>query len=217
MIFGGKAMTILRSSCRRGLAWGVAACAVALVVVGCATSEAQRADAPTAQPRAAEPDLTGAHLDKHKFLLGVSMLGKSPEQDKELLYKITGKVFEPKPSDGKLPPGEKAFVEDIQNLRDSPMLITGGYAYNLSDERGYRPDIYIGIERKAVCITVEDVTAVMGAPTRIWKTYETTPHRMQGPTDIGAISYIRHNNIRLAFIYNAALCADRLALLPNQK
>ena len=36
MIFGGKAMTILRSSCRRGLAWGVAACAVALVVVGCA-------------------------------------------------------------------------------------------------------------------------------------------------------------------------------------
>src|SRR5687768_14563689 len=73
---------------------------VALACNGCAAQEPPHAvQADMQQQTVSDAELVDAHLDKRKFLLAASMLGRSAERDIALVSLMTGVMVSPK-SDG---------------------------------------------------------------------------------------------------------------------
>lgn len=204
-------MTKKRSSFMWKFMHGIAVFAVVLLAVGCATT-----DDPTTQQRAAEPDLTGAHLDKRKFLIGVSMLGQSVEKDIKILRNITGHTFVPKQEEQSYSQERKWYRSFEQLNQTSPMLLTGSHDYYVDHDLRYRPGIRILFDRPSTCVSAEDVTSVLGAPTRT-TTRKDMRAKGLGPNDIANIIYSRPNQLRLVFSFQTAVCAQFFVLLPDEQ
>ena len=200
--------TTTRDSLMQRLAWGVAALAVALVTVGCAASEAPRADASASQQRAAEVDLTGAHLDKRKFLLGISMLGKSVEQDIELLRMMTGHTFEPKEAGYRMSDGSRRFRAIAPLSKNSPMLIGGGYSYTVGPGGAINSmSTDFVFNKKAECISVEDLESVYGPPTQVIPK-GLARRKGLGPSYIWSVIYDYSSGGQAVFTFSTDVCVN---------
>ncbi len=206
-------MTKKRNSFARYLAWRVTAFAVALVTVGCATSEAQRAEMPAAQQRAAEPDLTGAHLDKRKFLLAASMLGRSAMRDIELLSTMTGAKVEPKPDKAPSFQGvEKTFQTLIPLIANDRVPGSTSYVYGFTARGDYVPSLAVYLQKEFACIRVEDLNAALGPPERVL-TKHPSPHAIKtGPIDVWSIRYVLSGGHYATFYFDTQECAGSLSV-----
>jgi len=197
------------------------ACAVAATLgvlggVTCIAQEMPRAQAPAAREKsAAEVDLTGAHLDKRKFLLGVSMLGKSVARDIEILREITGHTFEPKEEKGSMPDGAKQFRSYALHFKDSSLLINGRYEYRIHPDAGYLPGVSLSFNTKAVCYRVEDLEAVLGRPTRIVSAGEISA-KGSGPSYVWNVIYDHAWGVRSIFAFATASCASYVSVRSRE-
>jgi len=179
--------------------------------VTCIAQDTPRTQAPPAQEKSAvEVDLTGAHLDKRKFLLGIPLLGKSLDQDVEVLRKLTGHQFDPKPQKGAFPGGEKRYQETAPLFKTSPMLINGSYSYRVDDKGRFHSSTGLVFDAKAVCITVEDLASTYGPPTRIVSVGETRHGKGLGPSYVSSAIYYYSSGGRAVFAFSTAVCANDL-------
>ena len=169
------------------------------------------------QTPAAEIDLTGAQLDKRKFLLGISMLGKSVEQDIELLRKMTGHTFQFKEDGLPLTNGSTRFRAIAPLSKNSPMLIGGGYSYTVAPDgtiNSMSTDFVFN--KKIECITVEDLESAYGRPTRIVSAAEAA-RKATGPSYVWNVIYDHPGGTRSVFFFGTALCSNDVVHSSIQK
>lgn len=209
-------MNSTRSLSSRRTTIGIVTFAAMLVVAGSATSEAPSETASASPQRAVEVDLTGAHLDKRKFLAGLSMLGKSVEQDVEILRKMTGHTFNPKPMQGRFPDGERRFRETAPLFKNSPMFISGTYWYRIYEGNRFHSSVGIVFDQKAECISAQDLEAVLGAPTRVISAKEAAGKGL-GPSPIWTIIYVYPTGGSSVFAFSTSLCANDVTFSSLRK
>lgn len=205
-------MTKTRDSLIQRFEWAVAALVLALIAVGCAASEGPRADAPNSQQR--EVGLTGAHLDKRKFLLAASMLGVSPERDIELLSVMTGVKVEPKPEDKPSFRGVERTFQALIPLRGNDRIPgSTSYVYGVNTKGDYyTPSIALYIQKEFACIRVEDLTSALGPPEKVL-TYPPSPHaKKTGPIDVWTVRYVFASGRNATFNFDTQVCAGSFSL-----
>ncbi|MGH8619315.1 MAG: hypothetical protein ACREUW_16615 [Burkholderiales bacterium] len=194
------------------LAWRVTFFAIVVVLVSfeCASSDMR------AQQRVTVPDLAGAHLDKRRLLLGVSMLGESIEQDIEVLRQMTGHIFEPKQTEGSLPDGGKQYRSFAPYFKASPLLKYGRYEYRIYADGRYRPAMSLDFNQEAVCYRMEDLESILGAPTRVRYAAE-IPNKLTGPSPIWAAIYEYPSGAWSVFSFATAVCSSSVSYFSIKK
>lgn len=212
-IGGGLMETRERSCVRRIQFISAVIFSLALLLAGMSTSRAQD----TSQ-RAVEPDLTGAHLDKRKFLLGLSMLGKSARQDVDLLSKLTGVKVEPKPVAPRAGKGiEESFRAFIRLQEKDRISGNTDYWYGVLQNNGYRVFIASELEYEVNCIRFEDLIDVLGQPSEMPKRPPTAHGIVQGPSNVWIAQYSLAFGRKLLFRFLTQECASSLSVTGDSK
>jgi len=197
----------------RSLHWGLngAALWIAVSIMGCAATSAEEV-ASEARSSATDTDLTGANLDKRKFLLGTGtyVLGRSVAEDIELLRKLTGHTFQPTEERDKFPNGERQLSSTAPLFKYSPMFINGTYWYRVPVGGTYHSAYSIAFNTKNVCITVQDLEEVLGVPTRVVRRDEVRGKGL-GPSDVWQVFYDTPSGGRSIFAFTTAICANDLS------
>ena len=199
------------------IAIGALTLAAMLIAAGCVTAETPLAGKPSSQQQgAAEVDLTGAHLNKRKFLIGISMLGKSVERDIEILRKITGYTFQPDKGEGLLlSDGSRRFSAFAPQFKDNPMLVNGRYSYTVASNGVVHSNASFVLNKEIACIKTDEVESVLGLPTRII-TKQEARRKGLGPSDVWHLVYDYPPATRVYFAFVTGLCVNDITQTSNR-
>ena len=177
-------MTSPRRALRAGV-YGVRSGRLLLLALlaGCVAPEPQAAASQAAQL----PDLTGAHVDKRKFLLAATLLGSSEQRDKSLIATMTGAEVPQKTSDDRPPQGKTRASASFGRGRVA-MRFT--YDYLTHADGRYAGSMAFGFDTQHSCIGIDDIVAAFGPPSRLQRILR--PHVAVGSREVEYLQRGRH-------------------------
>jgi hypothetical protein len=153
-------------------------------------------------------DLTDARADKRALVVAISLLGRSLEDDLEILHKITGVRLVPKPLPGSFPPGESRHFAFAADFAAAPMLISSRFGYRTDASGRYTSSTNFVFAEPTVCISVDDLKAALGVPTEVITKPDSPHFRGKGPSDVWYVTYNHASRSRTVFVFSTALCAN---------
>lgn len=152
-------------------------------------------------------DLTDVSRDKRKFLIAVSMLGQSLKADLDLLQKMTGYRFDPKPEPSNPPPGERRFRESAPLFRTSALLISGTFWYRLYDDDRYHSVTGLRFNKDTICITTADLHDLFGPPSLVDRKGPLHGKGL-GPSGIWTVVYRYPSGMQSVFAFSTDVCVN---------
>lgn len=158
-------------------------------------------------------EAVNAHTDKAEFLRAVSLLGRSPEEDKALLFRITGMSVEPVLNPNSPSKRFKKWHSTNVSIRDGARIAEAtSFNYGITTDGRYVPSIFLYLNGKFACIRFDDLASVFGSPVNNPR-LQPSPHlNRTGPSDIWFPAYALPSGLTAWFHFSTKTCASRLNL-----